>query len=59
MNMEESENYRMPDGFEDINPDLDIEEERTLARDGSAAFPGQWVLGASSLLVKLKTSDEM
>lgn len=34
------ETYRLPDGFEEIDPKLDLEDERALTRDSSAAFPG-------------------
>jgi len=34
------ETYRLPDGFEEIDPKLDLGDERALTRDCSAAFPG-------------------
>ena len=34
------ETYRLPGGFEEIDPKLDVEDERELTRDSSAAFPG-------------------
>jgi hypothetical protein len=32
--------YRLPNGFEEIDPKLDLEDERALTRDSTAAFPG-------------------
>lgn len=39
--VQDEDSYRLPDGFEDIDPPLDLDEERTLARDNSASFPGK------------------
>jgi len=39
-NVSVDETYRLPDGFEEIDPKLDLEDEQALTRDSSAAFPG-------------------
>lgn len=36
-----NDTYRLPDGFEEIDPKLDVEDERALTRDSTAAFPGR------------------
>lgn len=53
--MEDEDSYRMPDGFEDIDPPLDLDEERTLARDNSASFPGESLLPPSQVIAEYLT----